>query len=123
MSSGVTNTDSNAFDYQSLRDEGSFRLARFFRTGSELRCQLEHVSMSQKPEYHALSYVWRWRPQSYDSESINKDLEVTKPIFVDGKKVEVGANLTDFIDTITQLWDSVPPFWIDALCINQADDV
>jgi len=102
--------DGTAFPYKPLQD-GEIRLAHFSRVGNQLHCRLEHVSQSI-PDYHALSYVWRWRPrggQNYEMKSL----------YINGKKVRIPANLADFIDTITQLWTPVPPFWVDAICINQ----
>jgi len=40
-------------------------------------------------------------------------------LYINGKKVRIPTNLADFIDTTTQLWTSVPPFWVDAICISQ----
>jgi len=115
----ISHLGRKAPSYQPLSERDSIRLAHFSRIGSQLHCRLEHVAISQKPSYHALSYVWRWRPKT--SSSQESDENASRPIFVDGRKVHVGANLADFIDTITQLWTTVPAFWVDAICINQND--
>jgi hypothetical protein len=67
---------------------------------------LREVSISQMPEYNALSYVWHGQPQVVDSE--NRDANATRTVFIDNFDVQVSANLADFIDTITQLWTPVP---------------
>ena len=61
-----------------------------------------------------------------DDEMRGKRIMLRKPrpfLFrspnINGKKVRIPANLADFIDTITQLWTPVPPFWVDAICISQ----
>ncbi|KAK0658021.1 heterokaryon incompatibility protein-domain-containing protein [Cercophora newfieldiana] len=108
--------------YQPLKAEGHVRLVQFSRLGSQLHCRLKEVSISEQPEYHALSYVWRWRPQSSDLADPGHDENATRSVFIDGREVQVTANLADFIETITHLWTNVPLFWVDAICINQADD-
>ncbi|KAK0616736.1 heterokaryon incompatibility protein-domain-containing protein [Immersiella caudata] len=101
--------------HKSLKDD-EIRLAHFFRSGDQLHCELKHVSTSEQPEYHALSYVWGWTSHTDSAASGGM-----KKIFVNGKRALVTANLANFIDTITQLQSPAPMIWADAVCINQHD--
>src|SRR4051812_8076010 len=71
--------------YRPLSKSDSICLAYFSRIGSHLYCRLKHVSISQKLGYHALSYVWRWRPTTNKPQ--DGDENATRPIFVDGQEV------------------------------------
>ena len=105
--------------YQPLTEQDGIRLIHFFRFGTQLHGRLEEAALSKKPTYHALSYVWHWRPQA---EGGGDGGGGAKTIYLNGRAVEVTANLADFIDTITQIWTPVPAFWVDAICINQTDN-
>jgi hypothetical protein len=71
-------------------------------------CTLSHVKLSQKPRYEALSYRW-------GAEVPSKTLEI------DNKTRHVRENL---YFALKHLRHRRRPriLWVDALCINQADD-
>ncbi|EON65769.1 hypothetical protein W97_05008 [Coniosporium apollinis CBS 100218] len=73
----------------------------------EARCDIVHLSLDDRPRYHALSYVWG-------------ELEPTRSLFVDGCRVDVRPNL---FTALHHLRDAIPGeyLWVDALCINQMD--
>ncbi|KAL9075877.1 MAG: hypothetical protein Q9161_001270 [Pseudevernia consocians] len=73
----------------------------------EITCELQVVALSDKPRFEALSYVWG-------------DPEVTLPIVVGSHSLHVTTNLHSALQHLRQ---PLEPrwFWIDAICINQAD--
>ena len=77
-------------------------------TQEPARCTLETVSLNDSPIYLALSYVWG-------------DPTITIPIVLDDRPFDVTANLAFALDFIIPPHLSGVPFWIDAICINQAD--
>lgn len=74
---------------------------------SQLVCQLRHVSLSDKPQYDALSYCWHGQ-------------ERTKTIVCDGRQLLVTPNLYDALCRFRKS-DEAVTLWADAVCINQAD--
>jgi hypothetical protein len=88
--------------------------------GGEIFCQLKHVKLDSKPVYVALSYAWG-------------DPNETKPIIVNGQRLDVTENLYAALLGIksksTWLWKGlkVPAskllLWIDAICIDQGNVV
>lgn len=73
------------------------------------KCTIYHTPLDQPPPYYALSYAWG------DRKSLT-------PILVDGKPFEVTANLHSALVHLTPKTDPVP-LWIDALCIDQKNEV
>ncbi|ETS78848.1 hypothetical protein PFICI_08701 [Pestalotiopsis fici W106-1] len=69
-------------------------------------CTLQNQSLLSKPKYTALSYCWG-------------DANVTVPIIVDGKNIEVTVNLRDALLQLRII--GVKQIWADAVCINQKD--
>jgi hypothetical protein len=76
---------------------------------SPLKCQLVYKYLDGRPKYGCLSYVWG-KP------------EFTKAIKLNGKPFFVIENLEVALRHIRQR-SQVGALWIDALCINQRDDV
>ena len=78
----------------------------------ELCINLVHASLHKQPEYLALSYTWG-NPHPFS------------PVVLNGFDFEVGSNLAAALRQLRR--DRGPrrglPYWIDAICINQADDV
>ncbi|KAF6827832.1 heterokaryon incompatibility protein [Colletotrichum plurivorum] len=78
----------------------------------KINCCLQHVALDEAPHYHALSYVWG-------------NPKVKELISLDGHDFFVTANLYSALGKL----QSIPPrdghsfnlFWIDAICVNQAD--
>ena len=75
--------------------------------GSPISCDLSIASLSDKPQYEALSYVWGSRK--------NKGC-----ICLRNKKIKVTTNLLSALDAI-RLPDRGRIILVDALCINQDD--
>lgn len=77
--------------------------------GSPVQVNLRTVSLDQEPLYDALSYCWG-------------DRSTTKPIVLDGNRVQVTENLEA---ALSQFRDDANGkevvLWIDAICINQQD--
>ncbi|OAG10045.1 uncharacterized protein CC84DRAFT_1071083, partial [Paraphaeosphaeria sporulosa] len=74
----------------------------------EFYCSLSIVSLDDRPQYEALSYVW------------GEDSDDTLPISLGGKTVQIRRNLHLALRGIRDP-DCERILWIDALCINQGD--
>ena len=78
----------------------------------EICTNLVHASLHDQPEYLALSYTWG-NPHPFS------------PVVLNGYDFEVGSNLAAALRQLRR--DRGPrrglPYWIDAICINQADDI
>ncbi|KAK0644445.1 heterokaryon incompatibility, partial [Cercophora newfieldiana] len=72
-------------------------------------CELLEFSVDRAPPYVALSYVWG-------------DSALRKPIFVGTKQLQVTENLESALNHFAED-DKTVIIWVDALCINQSDDV
>jgi len=75
---------------------------------ADIVCTLRHVTLEDSEPYKALSYVWG-------------DANITLPIQVDGKEYHVTVNCHAALQRLRQF--GVKTIWIDAICINQRDDV
>lgn len=104
--------DQPYFNYSSLlRAPLSVRLCRLHRglPGSPIRCDLsEHILIDAKNNYDALSYAW------------NSD-SAPRWILLNGKKFKIQESLMGALQSLRQVDDDMV-LWVDALCINQADD-
>ncbi|OPB36197.1 hypothetical protein A0O28_0109730 [Trichoderma guizhouense] len=79
------------------------------KNGSPIECTLEHRRLgSSKAQFDALSYVWG-------------SPTVTGEITCNNRRRNVGKNLYDALERL-RLPDEERVLWIDALCINQADN-
>ena len=72
---------------------------------SPISVRLSKAFVSDPPKYHALSYLW-----GDSSEKV--------PIFVDGKRFNIGKNLFAALKCL-RLRDSSLLLWADAVCIDQ----
>ena len=99
------------FRYEPLRD-GSIRLLSFMGMGMDGRpvCNLFDSALDEHAQFYALSYVWGSDTRNQFINCNGKELPVTESVF--------GA-LTGLK---SRIMDGKLPIWIDALCINQADD-
>jgi hypothetical protein len=111
----------------------------------DVRCDLDVVALSDRPDYSALSYTWG-SPYAgyYDREKMEKkDQELKerhgngentmdqhevpetfgKRIICNGKELPVTSNLYDFLVRYSQGPEQTlhQRLWIDAICINQTD--
>ena len=81
------------------------------RGATPIQCNLEAFNLEYAPSYTALSYTWG-RP--------DPDCRIR----INGKSIGVRKNLLRFLSEIQKLPQySGPYYWIDALCINQSDDI
>ena len=74
-----------------------------------IRCEQASVSLESATGFEALSYVWG-------------DPNVTSPILIDGKPFQVTANLHSALQYLRPQ-EKPRTLWIDALCIDQGNDV
>ncbi len=111
---------SSQFNYQALAGD-EIRVIKIKKDGGDphIHCSLEHVSLGAQPQFAALSYVWG-------------DPTDVVPIFVNGAECNITTNLCACLRRIQQLFASEETklgdldeqsFWIDAICINQSDNV
>lgn len=77
------------------------------KTGPEIQCSTETISLSENPEFEALSYVWG-------------DASIQETIIFNGITFPVTRNLAIALRYL-RLPDKPRRIWIDALCINQKD--
>jgi hypothetical protein len=77
---------------------------------ARVQCSLRTTSLLLRPHHEALSYVWG-------------DAQDTRQLSLNGFSVAVTANLDAALRTFRMLAQGKPiVLWIDAICINQADD-
>lgn len=100
--------------YESLSKEGTqFRVLVLRPSAGKdasIHCTLETYDHDRAPRYEALSYTWG-RPSD----------NAPDPIHIDQHSVIVSSNLYDALQAL-RLEDQPRTLWIDALCINQADN-
>lgn len=77
---------------------------------STVRCTLETVEFGAAPHYTALSYTWG-------------DPKVRTPILIDGQSVRVTMNLEAALQHLRKGISEPLVLWVDAICINQDDEV
>ena len=74
----------------------------------EINCLLMNVLLTWRAQYEALSYTWG-------------NPKITKPVRCSGKTIDVTTNLHSALRHL-RYPDQQRILWVDALCINQADD-
>lgn len=74
-----------------------------------IQCLLDHAGLESNPEYEALSYVWG-------------DENNVLPVQVNGATIQVTVNLEAALRQLRSA-DTPRVLWVDALCINQDDNV
>ncbi|ROW15166.1 hypothetical protein VPNG_02948 [Cytospora leucostoma] len=79
------------------------------RYDDPIECELYTAHLGDRPYYEALSYVWG-------------DPTICKPIFLEGREVQVTTNLRAALRSL-RLRDKIRHMWVDALCIDQTDDI
>ncbi|PVH67821.1 hypothetical protein DL98DRAFT_442667, partial [Cadophora sp. DSE1049] len=98
------------------RGTGSVLVERYFEPLRKVECRVHTVSLKDKPAFCALSYVWG-------------DPNVTKPIVVEGKRIQVTTNLANALCYLRSHWALENPdldpsefrIWADVISINQLD--
>ncbi|KAH7041477.1 heterokaryon incompatibility protein-domain-containing protein [Microdochium trichocladiopsis] len=73
-----------------------------------LRFAMKTISLDESPDFTALSYVWG-------------DPTDTMPIIVNDIEVAITRNLYSAVVAMSR-YQTRPPFWADAVCINQRDN-
>ena len=97
------------YEYSAL-PEGYFRLLTIVSVDDkEITCELENFLLDEAPEYTAFSYVW------------GKDPLTSERIICDGKSLAITPHLHEAFQHLSALVP-ITKAWIDAICINQADD-
>ena len=78
----------------------------------EICTNLVHTSLHDQPEYLALSYAWG-------------NPHLSSHMMLNGFDFEVGSNLAAALRQLRKCRGprEALPYWIDAICINQADDI
>ncbi|KIW17049.1 hypothetical protein PV08_04240 [Exophiala spinifera] len=78
--------------------------------GDPPMCRIRHVSLDEKPHYHALSYYW----------GAPVTPENLKAVELNGSRVFVRPNIYSFIWHMSRYYQAVT-VWLDVLSINQRD--
>ncbi|KAH8590615.1 heterokaryon incompatibility protein-domain-containing protein, partial [Bisporella sp. PMI_857] len=82
-----------------IPSQGATRLARLSK----------HL---QLPGYFAISYVW----------GTGSDLNLSHEIILDNRRFPITANLHAALHKYRSSWVASGRYWVDAICINQADN-
>lgn len=94
-------------------DPAQIRLLRIGKASwwrpSTIRASLLHVDTYPSPEYEAVSYTWA-------------DDRRTRQIFIDGARFGVTESAFALLLARRSMWRE-RTIWIDAICINQTDEV
>src|SRR5271170_2412568 len=102
-----------SFHYQPLNHKArEFRLLKLLPYSSfedDVCCEIFHSSLDDHPPYEALSYVWG-------------DPSITGQIQCNGAACPVTTNLATALRYL-RLRDRERIMWVDAICINQQDDL
>jgi hypothetical protein len=83
----------------------------------QLRCDLKTVSLTDAPQFEALSYCWQGtggQPEMYIKNIIPGSPDTYHP-------VKVSSNVTDALQKL-RCAEEPRHIWIDQLCINQGDN-
>ncbi|KAI1360469.1 heterokaryon incompatibility protein-domain-containing protein [Xylaria arbuscula] len=98
------------FHYSEVQDQ-EFRLIRLVSStsssSSSMECELFHASLSEPPNYVAISYAWG-------------DVDDTVWIRLNGVPFQITSSLHAALKTLLKRPENAVP-WADAICINQRD--
>ncbi|KAK3369588.1 heterokaryon incompatibility protein-domain-containing protein [Lasiosphaeria ovina] len=89
------------------------------------RCDLEHVPLAVAGVFTALSYVWGGQEENrapVDVDYSVRDATTAEPVYVASFSTTIGENLSWALLHLRSGRDDELRLWVDALCINQADD-
>jgi hypothetical protein len=102
-------TPQSPFQYrQIIGDE--IRLLTIEANGGRVSCTINHCSLAHTPRFYALSYAW-----GTDVSSGNIELD-SQPFAVTG-------HLLTGLFALERQFGPAIPFWIDAICIDQSNDI
>ncbi|KAF2122051.1 heterokaryon incompatibility protein-domain-containing protein [Lophiotrema nucula] len=79
------------------------------RLADPIQCKMKIEPLKKRPKYGALSYVWG-------------DPQKSKHIFINSVQVGVAENLFSALQNL-RLPSKILTIWIDAVCIDQDDDI
>lgn len=101
------------FEYQPLKPNEIRLLKPASQSSNPLSFELVHKPLLPKPRYAALSYTWGPEPHPP---------MILPTILLNGRRFDVRQNLHDALQQIkaSKLIDHY--LWVDAICINQAND-
>ncbi|KAE9369199.1 hypothetical protein N431DRAFT_560090 [Stipitochalara longipes BDJ] len=111
-----------SYQYAPLRSADHIRLLHIQSGDGDgpIICVLTQAAIGDRPRYNALSYTW----ELDDPDSCEKVQNRT--IFCDGGELSITPNLYAALKSLRRRGGSedryAPPFWIDAICINQTDN-
>ena len=101
--------ESSSHVYGKLDQTCEIRLLKLLPGTARLECELEHVKLSEAPPYEAFSYCWGASDFTENLHCGRGFLKITK-------------NLHSAL-TVFRLKNEARYLWVDAVCINQSDDV
>ena len=101
-----------AFQYEPLASEQKIRLVKLSKdrpTRPIIRCDLLTCELSNAPEYYGVSYSWG----DHDPSSV----------LCNGSRLDISSGLYEALLPLQRFSqdDAIKYFWIDQICINQAD--
>jgi len=83
---------------------------RYLENEYPVHCSIHHVPLDSKPAYTALSYTWG-------------DASKTRPLVIEEDGEEFELRITENLDSAFRNLGLAGDFWIDAVCINQSDEL
>ncbi|KAF2501412.1 hypothetical protein BU16DRAFT_522381 [Lophium mytilinum] len=97
--------------YQPLQEPMDFRLLKLLPGERKeiIVCSLAHSRLTSNPVYYAASYTW-------GAPGLFQEIELNGVVHA------IQANLFDFLQQL-RLADAAVTLWVDALCINQKDNL
>jgi len=113
-------TGQTQFVYEPLVNPNSVRLLRVIAPDAFGQVQVQLWEDTEGAAYKCLSYTWGDQSETYPIW-VNYQ-EGPYPTRVNNQEMQVGKNLYDFLEVASH-GTFGEYFWIDALCINQSDDV
>ena len=104
---------SSLYQYGRLRVNEIRLLSILSTDGSRIECGLRSVSLDDEPDFAALSYTW-------DDQACDNDIDILDTDSRAKYQLKVTRNVFEVLPYLAahkpnQSW------WIDAICINQAD--
>ncbi|KAI0187307.1 heterokaryon incompatibility protein-domain-containing protein [Xylaria flabelliformis] len=99
------------YSYSKLAGEDTIRILRLLpgQVGDPMQVQVQHVSMSTEQDYIAVSYAWG-------------DRMALRTIICEGKRIQIPISLCRALTHMRHPLYSIH-LWVDAICINQKDEV
>lgn len=106
-----------------LLRETSTRLLKLLPSEDEvIRCHVDVVDLKTRPHYRALSYTWGASTQDGREKGVTGERSCS--IICNEAEIYITKNLFQFLSLASQrLKEHSSCFWIDAICINQDDEV